>query len=208
MWYLNPQDEPTIRSERVVVKYEEYFEPMVGLTKRQLKRRVEMAEELDTLLFLLFLAWEYETDETEAENDFIKGYKDIVEKYDDVGLEDDFDEYITLLAASLHETTIRNWGDPYYTSFDRATFVAANEANTALNKIEYAEAKADGKSRKTWHTERDMRVRPTHVLMESKTVPIDEDFIVGGYPMAYPKDSSKGAPPNEIVNCRCSVTYN
>lgn len=207
MWYLNPQDELTIRSERVVVKYEEYFEPMV-LTKRQRKRRIDMAEELDTLLFLLFLAWEYETDETEAQNDFIQGYLDLVEKYDDVGLRDDFDEYITLLAASLHESTIRNWGDPYYTSFDRATFVAANEANTALNKIEYAEAVQDGKTHKTWHTEQDLRVRFTHVPMDGKTIPIGDDFEVGGYPMAYPKDSSKGAPPNEIVNCRCSVTYN
>ena len=204
MEYRN--DELLIRSQTVIITNEEYFEPMV-LTKWQKKKRIELAEELEDALFLLFLAWYYDTDVIEAQNTFMETYMGAVEKYDDVGLRDDFDEYITLLAANLYDSTIRNMDEPYFTSLDRAMYVAANEANTAMNKIEFGEAKADGKTKKTWHTERDLRVRPTHVLVESKTVPIDDDFIVGGYPMAYPKDASKGAPPSEIINCRCALTY-
>ena len=212
----------------------------MALTAAQIKRRIEMAKELEEALFLLFLAWAYEADEEEAEDTFKNTYLDIVEKYDDVGLDDDFVEYIVLLAAALHQSTMAakeeyqqknddmsfgastigtaeksskkandektSDGRPYFLSIDRASFVAANEANTALNKIEFAEAKRDGKKYKTWHTEQDLRVRPTHVPLDGKTIPIDEDFSVGGYPMAYPKDTSR-APLREYSNCRCSATY-
>ena len=203
MEYRN--DELLIRNQTVIITYEEYFEPMV-LTKWQKKKRIELAEELEDALFLLFLAWYYDTDVIEAQETFIETYMSAVEKYDDVGLRDDFDEYITLLAASLYESTLRNMDEPYFTSLDRAIYVAANEANTAMNKIEFREAKADGKTKKTWHTEQDLKVRPTHVPLDEKTVPIDEDFIVGGYPMAYAKDTSR-APIREYQNCRCSTTY-
>ncbi len=202
-----PNDELRVREQStVIITYEEYFEPMV-LTKWQRKKRIALAEELEDALFLLFLAWYYETDIIEAQREFTDKYIAAVEKYDDVNLRDDFDEYITLLAAALYESTLRNIDDPYFTSLDRAVYVAANEANTALNKIEFGEAKADGKTMKTWHTEQDLRVRDTHVPLDGKTIPIDDDFMVGGYPMAYPKDGSKGSPLREIVGCRCSVTY-
>lgn len=202
MEYRN--DELLIRSQTVTITYEEYFEPMV-LTKWQKKKRIELAEELEDALFLLFLAWYYDADVIEAQNTFIETYIDAVEKYDDVGLRDDFDEYITLLAASLYDSTIRNMDEPYFTSLDRAVYVAANEANTAMNKIEFGEAKADGKTHKTWHTEQDLRVRAEHVPMDGVTVNIDEPFMVGGYPMRYPKDPD--APPYLTVNCRCALSY-
>lgn len=202
-----PNDELRVREQStVIITYEEYFEPMV-LTKWQRKKRIALAEELEDALFLLFLAWYYETDIIEAQKEFTDKYIAAVEKYDDVNLRDDFDEYITLLAAALYESTLRNIDDPYFTSLDRAVYVAANEANTALNKIEFGEAKADGKTMKTWHTEQDLRVRDTHVPLDNKTIPIDGLFMVGGYPMAIPKDETHGAPLREIANCRCSVTY-
>lgn len=211
MWYLDEIN--VVRSEdsqKSETKYEEYFSSMV-LGARQLKRRIQMAKELEEALFLLFLAWFYEADEEEAEDNFRNDYLDIVEKYDDVGLEDEFVEYIVLLAAALQESTEKNRDDPYFTSFDRASYVAANEANTALNKIEYAEAKADGKTKKTWHTERDLRVRKTHVPLEGQTIPIDGVFNVGGVKMKFPKDMETD-PGNlnllrETANCRCTVAY-
>ena len=204
MEYRN--DELLIRNQTVIITYEEYFEPMV-LTKWQKRKRIELAEELEDALFLLFLAWYYDTDVIEAQNTFIETYMSAVEKYDDVGLRDDFDEYITLLAASLYESTLRNMDEPYFTSLDRAIYVAANEANTAMNKIEFGEAKADGKTKKTWHTEQDLRVRFTHVPMDGVTIPIDEYFKVGNLKMLYPHQTGIDIDAKEVVNCRCSLTY-
>lgn len=202
-----PNDELRVREQStVIITYEEYFEPMV-LTKWQRKKRIALAEELEDALFLLFLAWYYETDIIEAQKEFTDKYIAAVEKYDDVNLRDDFDEYITMLAAALYESTLRNIDDPYFTSLDRAVYVAANEANTALNKIEFGEAKADGKTMKTWHTEQDLRVRDTHVPLDGKTIPIDEYFKVGNSKMLYPKQVSLDVDMKEVVNCRCSVSY-
>lgn len=202
-----PNDELRVREQStVIITYEEYFKPMV-LTKWQRKKRIALAEELEDALFLLFLAWYYETDIIEAQKEFTDKYIAAVEKYDDVNLRDDFDEYITLLAAALYESTLRNIDDPYFTSLDRAVYVAANEANTALNKIEFGEAKADGKTMKTWHTEQDLRVRDTHVPLDGKTIPIDEYFKVGNSKMLYPKQVSLDVDMKEVVNCRCSISY-
>ena len=52
----------------------------------------------------------------------------------------------------------------------------------------------DGKERKSHH---DMDGYPS--------IALNEKFIVGGYQMMYPGDSS--APASEIVNCRCGVRY-
>jgi hypothetical protein len=34
-----------------------------------------------------------------------------------------------------------------------------------------------------------------------------ENFIIGGFPMAYPGDSTQGAPIGEIINCRCMLRF-
>lgn len=66
-----------------------------------------------------------------------------------------------------------------------------------------------GQVRKNWITVGDDRVRPTHVQagLTQKAVPLDEPFTVGGFSLQYPRDSSLGAPPEEIINCRCSTEY-
>ena len=211
MWYLDEIN--TVRSEdskKAVKKYEEYFSVM-ALNPEQIRKRILFARELEDALFMLFLAWLYGADEQAAQDEFVERYLYTVEQFDDVGLEFDFVEYIVLLAASLYESTMRNIDDPYYTSFDRATYVAANEANTALNKIEYTQAVKGGMTKKTWHTEQDLRVRHTHVPMDGKTIPIDGVFDVGGVKMKYPKDvDTDGMNPSllrEITNCRCAVSY-
>ena len=211
MWYLDEIN--VVRSEdskKALIKYTEYFSAM-QITAYQLKRRIQMARELEDALCVLFLAWFYEADEDKAQDAFIEKYLNTVEKFDDVGLEDDFVEYIVLLAAALRESTMEHKDDPYYTSYDRATFVAANEANTALNKIEYHEAKRGGMKHKTWHTERDLRVRPTHVPHDGEKIPIDAVFDVGGVKMLFPHDTVTDSGNinlgREIVNCRCVVSY-
>lgn len=54
---------------------------------------------------------------------------------------------------------------------------------------------------KQWVTRHDEHVRPTHAAAGGQTVPIDEQFIVGGYGLDYPGD--RGGPAGEVINCRC-----
>lgn len=89
---------------------------------------------------------------------------------------------------------------------ERANLIALNEANWKWNNEEYYEAK-ESKKTKTWHTALDERVRFDHMAVEGVTVGINEHFIVGGYPMLYPLDTSLGADISQIANCRCSVSY-
>lgn len=89
----------------------------------------------------------------------------------------------------------------------KAIEVAQNEANSIFNCMEYADAVAKGYTKKTWITEGDRRVRPTHEDVDMETIDIDMTFQVGDSLMMFPKDTSMGASAKEIVNCRCSIRY-
>lgn len=115
-------------------------------------------------------------------------------------------DYIALSAASIAHTTFK-YGDGWYTSYDRAFDLAANEANSIENYGDYADAVKAGYTHKTWLTENDERVRPSHAIMDGVTVPIDVPFNVGGSLMRFPGDTALGASPSETCNCRCSLDY-
>lgn len=94
----------------------------------------------------------------------------------------------------------------YWLSVSRATEIAENESNTALNYKDYQTAINAGYTKKTWLTERDSRVRKTHKVLESKTIPINDLFMVGNTFMRFPKDTLMGES-RESVNCRCAIKY-
>lgn len=83
--------------------------------------------------------------------------------------------------------------------------VIRTEINAICNLALLDCAFRNGKRRKIWKTFGDSKVRPTHRKADGQEVPIDEPFDVGGYKMMFPNDSSLGAPPQEIVNCRCTM---
>lgn len=59
---------------------------------------------------------------------------------------------------------------------------------------------------KKWQTQRDERVRHSHAVMNGQVQPLNMPFISGnGNPLMYPGDGT--APPEEIYNCRCSLSY-
>ena len=58
---------------------------------------------------------------------------------------------------------------------------------------------------KTWLTAADDLVRPTHADADGQTVPIDEQFDVGGESADYPGDPQLSDA--EACNCRCTLTY-
>lgn len=51
----------------------------------------------------------------------------------------------------------------------------------------------------------DSRVRPAHIDADSEQVPVDAPFQVGGEFLMYPGDTSLGATPGNVINCRCSA---
>lgn len=64
---------------------------------------------------------------------------------------------------------------------------------------------AGPKLKKTWNSENDDRVRHSHKKMDQKTVKMTDNFEVGQTLMRFPHDPL--APPEEVVNCRCWLTY-
>lgn len=81
------------------------------------------------------------------------------------------------------------------------------EVNEIGNLALLNAALGNKKTKKRWKTFGDSKVRPTHKDAAGQTVPIGEPFIVGGYKLMFPCDSSLGAGAEEIVNCRCTVQY-
>lgn len=56
---------------------------------------------------------------------------------------------------------------------------------------------------KSWRTEHDDRVRPSHVAVDGVTLPLYQPFNVGGFPMLFPGDPL--GPADEVVGCRCDM---
>ncbi|MCR5249641.1 MAG: hypothetical protein K6E50_03450 [Lachnospiraceae bacterium] len=95
--------------------------------------------------------------------------------------------------------------DPYWTSDERATNEAVNEANDVVGMEELQQAIEDGFTHKIWKTENDARVRKTHRAVEGKKIPIRDMFEVGNGLMRYPHDWYYN--PKECYNCRCALVF-
>ena len=85
--------------------------------------------------------------------------------------------------------------------------VVINHAAEITNLALLHAAFSSGKTKKRWKTFGDSRVRGTHRAAAGQTVPLDQPFIVGNSRLMFPCDSSLGASPAEIVNCRCTIEY-
>lgn len=89
----------------------------------------------------------------------------------------------------------------------RATTIARTEVIAASNAGSFAQAQvlADPTMTKRWLATDDARTRETHRKADGQTVPLLAAFEVGGFPLMLPGDPT--GPPEEVVNCRCTVTY-
>ena len=115
------------------------------------------------------------------------------------------EDYVPQIAKDIIDTTLRHTDDPYFVSKDRAVTIAQNEANTAYNLKDYDDAVASGKKYKTWRAEMDDRTRLDHAMTDGVRIPINDYFHVGADDMRFPHDWQ--ASPENIVNCRCTCTY-
>jgi Phage Mu protein F like protein len=90
----------------------------------------------------------------------------------------------------------------------RAQVIAITEVNGASNAGWFAaarrtEADLNLHLDKVWLASHDDRVRPTHRAADGQRQPLNQPFIVGGWPLMYPGD--KNGPPEEVINCRCTA---
>ena len=76
------------------------------------------------------------------------------------------------------------------------------EANRCFNSA-VMEAGKGTKATKTWHGMMDEKERDTHVFLEDKTIPMDEEFIT--YTGASGLAPGLFDDPQENVNCRCWI---
>lgn len=189
--------------------FEQYFGEM-RLSNTEKKLRISLAEKLEREFFFVFDLISYYLDADIEDIDLIAKnastlYKRAINDY--VVMDKDLENYIDKVCKEIVKVTFKHKDDSYYTSDDRATYIAENEANTVMNYEQLQEALASGKTKKTWFSVKDNNVRDTHMFVDGETKPISEPFIVGGSKLMYPKDTSLGASLTEIINCRCSVQY-
>lgn len=95
----------------------------------------------------------------------------------------------------------------------RANAIARTETACATNRSSVETMKTLGfDGTKVWMAVGDADTRDTHARIDGMTVPHDGIFeyigIKGGLVrMECPLDSKYGAPPEEVVNCRCFVGF-
>ena len=207
------------------IDLEKYFHSMTDLSPKQQKERIELAKkiEAEVIWFLTLMSLRIEYDDIEGieeiKRQFINEYTDIIQDYiNDPMFEDLYPEQLADELASetrkleaLEKTAVELAeadSDSTRKNNLRSSITAVNEAQTVLNRADFKTAKAKGYSRKTWVSEHDNRVRPTHQIVDGTTIPIDEFFEVGKARLLYPHDWLNGsANPEELINCRCVIRY-
>ena len=203
---IDELNRPVFDSERFI---EQYFEPMEISDEQKEERKKASRDFRDFLLFLfalLSVQIEYEsTDWSYFEAQFIVELTREASKY--ARMTPLLENYIAEKAADFSDITRNHLGDgEYWTSEERATYEAVNEANAVLGYEELEEAKDNGYRYKTWLTERDNRVRKDHNKMEGKKIKIDDYFIFPDCMMLMPHDDVNGTPA-QVDNCRCVCKY-
>lgn len=199
-------NKPEFDSEKFI---EEYFEPMEISEEQKDERKKASRDFRDFLLFLftlLAVQMEYDTtDWSYFEAQFIVELTRNASKY--ARITPLLENYIAEKAADFSDITRDHLGDgEYWTSEERATYEAVNEANAVLGYEELEEAKDNGYRYKTWLTERDNRVRKDHNKMEGKKIKIDDYFIFPDCMMLMPHDDVNGTPA-QVDGCRCVCEY-
>lgn len=202
---LNVLDHENRRSE----DYDKYFSGM-GLTAEQKKKRIELSEKFEeefwsVLVFLYALLPYGLLDAETAKSRFLEAYMAAVILL--IEPDEYIMQYAEEFAAEVAQSTVDHTDDPYYFSLDRAMYLSENESEGALNHDDFKKALLSGKKYKRWVSMKDKRVRETHSIVDEDVKLIQEPFLVGDSLLMYPKDTSLGASPEEIVNCRCIVKY-
>lgn len=204
-----------------------YFADIPYLPRDEIEERAEIATltEIELIPLLNYMEEEYR----KSLDDFISGYgafSDQLNHIYNLADEEVFGDNKSAFAEQFSERQRGEWDKllpvtlrrlkiyDYATDLSflwlfsarRAEKAARNNTNSLCNCQRLERLKQQGYKYKRWNTIMDGRERPTHAIANGQTVPIDAPFIVGGYRMMFPRDVTYGAPPSEIINCRCSIT--
>lgn len=87
----------------------------------------------------------------------------------------------------------------------RVRRIVETESHRQNELVKEVTAKAQGMTKKKWNTQRDSKVRDTHMKLNGITIGINKDFNVGGHKASFPGDPR--LPPEESINCRCFLTF-
>lgn len=177
------------------------------------ERRILLAEDIANviLLFLLMIDADIKLGKTPDSQYYIESMKNRMEMilifYDWIGIETvmgamaDIDRVI----ADIVEGAIEH--QSALSDSEKAETIAEDLANVVGNMEQYQTALRLGYTKKTWHTMGDRFVRETHKKLDNMQIDIHEPFVSSGSKMMYPTDLSMGANLSEIINCRCSCSY-
>lgn len=91
----------------------------------------------------------------------------------------------------------------------RANTIARTEATNAMSKAQILALESSKLQwEKAWVAIRDDRTRDAHWVTDARLfIPIKDNFIIGGFQMAYPGDSTQGSPVGNTINCRCRLAF-
>lgn len=183
---------------------EQYFSEM-DLPEEEIELRIQVANDFQRFfrnLFLLML-----TGETLREkyiDDIRSEYIRICDRYDLIPNM----VHIDRLAETIVDNTLQNIDTEWYTSIGRSVNIAETETNNSANYDDLQDAIESGLTQKTWVTMRDNKVRESHVVLDGATIGVDELFQVGDAEMRFPCDEELAFDyPEEIVGCRCTISY-
>lgn len=85
----------------------------------------------------------------------------------------------------------------------RAETIAQTTTTASFEAGQLERFREAGIETKAWLSQRDSRVRRSHMVADGQQVAIDEAFNVGGVRLQHPGDPE--GPADEVINCRCSV---
>lgn len=183
---------------------EQYFSEM-DLPEEEIELRIQVANDFQRFfrnLFLLMLTGEALREK--YIDDIRSEYIRICDRYDLIPNM----VHIDRLAETIVDNTLQNIDTEWYTSIGRSVNIAETETNNSANYDDLQDAIESGLTQKTWVTMRDNKVRDTHVALDGATIGIDELFQVGDAEMRFPCDEEVAFDyPEEIVNCRCTISY-
>lgn len=196
---------------KVSEPFKKYFAPM-RISEKQKRNRVALAEKLEdamiSMLAEMFYADQY------GSSSYDDAYEKAVAEYLMaiqmlIGEPDDYlISHAKETIANTLSVLFKHRDDPYYYSNDRARAIAEDQANQIYAYTEYEEILDDPSIRyKTWNTIIDGRERDSHHEANGLTIPILEPFELRGGYLQFPGDGSLGCSEEELVRCRCSLSF-